>query len=380
MSRQARVGLVVIGGLVLFLLVLFAVANRSFLFSDTFFIKSRYSSVAGLSAGAQVQFQGVNVGRVESVRLPERPGEKIVVTMAIKESAQHLITTETQAQIKTDGLVGNQIVVLVNPPYARTAANIEAGDFITGIEPFDVFEITDKMLSTVAQFDSAASTFQQMMVDVRRGEGTIGKLVYDDALYNEFVATTNSTRRTMNNLADNAQALVTLAQDATEGVGSILNKVDQGDGTLAMMLNDPGVYNSLLATADTLQGISQDLRGITSSAENAANWGALGAFRFAELMEAAKSNWLFKRYFEERGYVEKADFEKREEAIAQSFRDIQRQRRELLEWQQRLEAREEALESGETAPADTVAAVPEIMPADTSSAQLGASASNSSNQ
>ena len=380
MSRQARVGLVVIGGIVLFLLVLFAVANRSFLFSDTFFIKSRYSSVAGLSSGAQVQFQGVNVGRVESVRLPERPGEKIVVTMAIKESAQHLITTETQAQIKTDGLVGNQIVVLVNPPFARTAENIEAGDFIIGIEPFDVFEITDKMLSTVAQFDSAASTFQQMMVDVRRGEGTLGKLVYDDALYNEFVATTNSTRRTMNNLADNAQALVTLAQDATEGVGSILNKVDQGDGTLAMMLNDPGVYNSLLATADTLQGISQDLRGITSSAENAANWGALGAFRFAELMEAAKSNWLFKRYFEERGYVEKADFEQREEAIAQSFREIQRQKRELLEWQQRLEEREEALDSDETAPADTMAAVPVIPPADTSSTRLGVSPSTSSNQ
>lgn len=375
MSRQARVGLVVIGGLVLFMLVLFAVANRSFLFSDTFFIKARYSSVAGLNSGAQVQFQGVNVGRVESVRLPEQPGQKIVVTMAIRESAQHLITTNTQAQIKTDGLVGNQIVVLVNPPIVQAAETVEPGDFILGVEPFDVYEITDKMLSTVAQFDSAASTFQEMMVDVRRGEGTLGKLVYDDALYNEFVATTNSTRRTMNNLAANAEALVELAQDATAGVGNILNKVDEGDGTLAMMLNDPAVYNTLLATADTLAGISEDLRSITYSAENAANWGALGAFRFAELMEAAKSNWLFKRYFEERGYMEKADFEQREEAIAQSFREIQRQRRELLEWQERLERREENLE---TAPSDTLASRP--TGADTTAAPLGASAARGSSQ
>src|SRR5690606_30559958 len=343
----------VIGGLFLFLLVLFAVANRSFLFSDTFFIKARYSSVAGLSSGAQVQFQGVNVGRVESVRLPERPGEKIVVTMAIRESAQHLITTGTQAQIKTDGLVGNQIVVLVNPPITQDFESVEPGDFITGVEPFDAFEITDKMLSTVAQFDSAASTLQDMMQDVRRGEGTLGKRVYDDAPCTDVVATTNSTRRTQNNHADNAAAHVRLAQDATQGVSTILAKVDRGEGTLAMMLNDPSVYNRLLATADTLQGISADLRSITHSAENAANWGALGAFRFAELMEAAKSNWLFKRYFEERGYMEKADFELREQAIAQSFREIQQQRRELLEWQERLERLEQSLGG---ARADTVAA------------------------
>ena len=347
MSRQARVGILVIGGLVLFLLVLFAVANRSFLFSDTFFVKARYSSVAGLNPGAQVQFQGVNVGRVESVRLPEAPGEKIVVTMAIQENAQHLVTEETQAQIKTDGLVGSQIVVLVNPP-ASQAGPVEEGDFITGVEPFDLFEITDRMLSTVAQFDAAASTLQTIMMDVQRGEGTIGKLIYDEGLYNEFVQTTSETRRTMNNLANNAEALVGLAEEATRGVSSILGKVDTGEGTIARMINDPGVYNTLLATADTLQGISSDLKAITGSAENAANWGALGAFRFAELMEAAKHNWLFKRYFEERGYMEKAPFEERERAIAESFRELQRQKRELFEWQQRLEQREEALENGVT--------------------------------
>lgn len=358
MSRQARVGIVVIGGVCLFLLVLFAVANRSFLFSDTFFLRARYASVAGLNPGAQVQFQGVNVGRVESVRLPEQPGEQITVTMAIRRNAQHLITEGTQAQIKTDGLVGSQIVVLANPPLARSMLPVEEGDVITGTEPFDLFEITDRMLSTVAQFDSAAATFQQIMVDVQRGEGTLGRLVYDEALYDEFVATTNSTRRTMNNLADNAGALVELAGDATQGVNTILSKINEGDGTFAMMLNDPAVYTTLLATADTLQGISADLRGITNSAENAANWGALGSFRFAELMEAAKHNWLFKRYFEERGYMEKAPFEERERALAQSFQELQREKRELLEWEQRLEAREAELErSGDEVSSDSTRGV-----------------------
>lgn len=360
MTRQTRVGLLVLAGVLLFLLALFAIANRSFLFSDTFFVKSRFGSVAGLQAGAEVHYQGVNVGRIESVRLPEQPGEKIVVTMAIREEARHLIRENTQAQIKTDGLVGNQIVVLVNPEVAGT--QIEEGDFITGVEPFDLFEITDRMLSTVERFDAAAATFQQIMVDVQAGEGTLGKIVYDPALYDALVATTNETQRALDNVADNAEALVGLAQQATEGVNSILAKVDRGEGTLAKMLNDPGVYNSLLATADTLQGISTDLRAITSSAENASNWGALGAFRFAELMEAAKHNWLFKRYFEERGYMEKAPFEVREQALTQSYRELERQRRELFEWEQRLRAREDTL--GLPAPAvDTLRVGAETLPA-----------------
>lgn len=357
MSRQTRVGILVLAGILLFLLALFAVANRSFLFSDTFFIRSRFASVAGLQPGAEVQFQGVNVGRVESVRLPGSPGEKITVTMAIKETARRLIRVNTQAQIKTDGLVGNQIIVLVNPP-REVAELIDEGDFIPGVEPFDLYEITDKMLSTVDRFDAAAATFQQIMLDVRNGEGTLGKIIYDPTLYNSFVETTNETSRALDNVADNAAALVSLAEQATQGVTSIVAKVDRGEGTLAMLLNDPAVYNTLLATADTLQGISTDMRAITTSAENAANWGALGSYRFAELMEAAKHNWLFKRYFEERGYMEQAPFEVRERALTQTYQQLEQRQRELYEWEQRLQQREAALNGGAPAEAarDTTAA------------------------
>lgn len=343
MSRQTRVGLLVLAGVFLFLLALFTIANRSFLFSDTFFVNSRFESVAGLQSGAEVHFQGVNVGRVESVRLPENPGDKIVVTMAINQRARHLVRSNTHAQIKSDGLVGNQIVVLVNPA-GGVAEPIDDDGFIRGVEPFDLYEITDNMLSTVQRFDEAAATLNQIMVDVQRGEGTLGRLVYDPTLYESFVNTTNETQRALDNVADNAAALVGLAEQATQGVNSIVTKIDAGEGTLARMLNDPAVYNSLLATADTMQGISTDLRSITNSAENVANWGALGVYRFAELMEAAKHNWLFKRYFEERGYMEKAPFEVRERALTQTYEQLEQQRRALLEWEQQLKQREEALE------------------------------------
>ena len=343
MNRQIRVGLVVVLGLFLFALAIFGVASQSFLFSERFVVRSHFSNVAGLRAGADVQFQGLSVGAVSSVSLPVTTGGQIEVTMGITESARHLVHGNTQAQIKTEGLLGSMVIVLVNPASTLgipAPSPIENGGSIAGIDPFDLFEITDKALASVQRFEQSATSFERIVEDIRNGEGTLGKLVYDPALYNSMVATANETQRVMTNLGNKAEALVVLAEQATEGVESVLDKLDHGDGTLALLLNDPSVYDRVLSTADTLQVIAASLRSLFTVGEDMANWGVIGAFRFAELMEAGKHNWLFKRYFEERGYLDQAPFEIREQAIQESFLRLQEKERELELREARLDAQE----------------------------------------
>ncbi len=373
MSRQVRVGLLVFAGLALFFVALFAIANRSFLFSNTFYLKSEFENVAGLQPGAAVQYQGVSVGRVETVELPEEAGGQITVTMAVRENAQGLIHTNTRALIKTDGLVGNQIIVLENPA-GRLAGEVESGDTIPGVEPFDVFAITDQALAAVDTFATVAVEAQQIMQDVQRGEGSLGRLIYDDALYNSAVATAEETQRLMQGLRDDAEAITQLARGATEEFDAILAKVNTGEGTLARILNDDDMYERLLATTDTLQGVVADVRAVTSSAENAANWGALGAYRFSELMEAAKHNFIFKRYFEERGYMDKAPFEIREAALEETYEDLQAKQRELYEWEQRLEAREAelGLDGATSTRPDSLADRPAALPVPQDTEKIGA--------
>ncbi len=343
MSRQARVGLLVIAGAVLFAVALFAIANRSFLFSDTFKVTSTFNHVAGLNVGAAVQYQGVNVGRVDDIDLPTTPGARINVTLAIGERARPVIRRNTIAQIKSVGLVGNQIVVLVSPPVP--GEDIAETDTLVGQDPFDLFEISDRAIESVQNFEKAATSFEQIMVDVRNGEGTLGRIIYDSTLYQSIVRTTNESQRVMTSVTDNAQALVALAGNATEGVNEILRRVESGDGTLAKLLNEPELYDRLVMSADTLNAITSDARAMIANWEQTSQWGALGAFRFAELMEAAKHNWLFKRYFEERGYLERADFEVRERALAETQSRLAARETELLRWQEQLEAMEAALEA-----------------------------------
>ncbi|MEO0556660.1 MAG: MlaD family protein [Bacteroidota bacterium] len=375
MSRQARLGLLILIGLIGGAAALFIIAGQSNLLSSRFSVRAAFDDVAGLQQGASVFYNGVSVGRVEAVQLPSAPGDPITVRMSISDEVRPLIRQDSRAKIETDGLVGNMIVSL--SAGSRTSPTVAEGGQIRSEEPFQITAVTDRLFESVSRFDSVTVSLAGIMGDVRGGEGTLGRFLYDDALYDATVNTTEEFQTTLGTFTQRADALVAIAEDASRGVESILAKVDQGDGTLAQFLNDDQVYETFLATAAELQGaaaqfqtISADVRNITDRFNQTAGWAALGAFRFSENMEALKHNFLFKSYFEDRGYFEMAPFEVREEAIAETLEDLQewerrlyRQQRELDEAQAEIErVRTELERRGVSTPANATPAPTQSSP------------------
>ena len=335
MSRQARLGLIVLGGVVAFMLALFVLANRTFLLSDTYRVSAEFNDVGGLLPGGPVQYQGIAVGRVEVIELPDVPGESITVGMAIREDARGLVRQDTRAIIQTEGLVGNMMVILTGG--STTEPIVAEGGTITGVDPFSFTEVTDRLFESVSRFDSVTVSLAGIMGDVRSGEGTLGAFLYDDRLYEETVLTAQETRTALRGLTAEANALVGIAADASEGIDQIIAKVNTGDGTLARLINDDAVYDEMLQAATAFSEAADDVETVTDRAEDAANWGTLAMFRLAENMEALKENWFFKGYYEERGYREKAPFEIREQALQETYQALEQRERELYEWEQRLE-------------------------------------------
>ena len=365
MSRQARLGLVVLGGVFFFVLALFVLAQRTFLLSDTYRVKAQFDRVAGLQTGASVFYNGISVGRVERVALPERPGAPIEVDMAIREEAQRLIRRDSRAVIQTDGLVGNVIVSLTagteaEPPVAE-------GGYVTGVNPLSFTDLTDTALSSVARFDSVTITMTQIMRDVQMGtgplsQGTLGRFLHDDQLYNETVLATQETRIALRSLTGQADEIVAIASEASAGINEIIQKVNTGEGTMAKVLNDDDIYQALLLASEEFSAATGDLRAVTDRAEDASNWATLGAFRFAENMEALKHNFLFKSYYEERGYLEKAPFEVRERALAETYRALDQRAQELYELERALEARAAGLDPAVTLTPTPLTPTPLVVP------------------
>ena len=343
MSRTARLGLVVLLGIGAAVVFLFVIASQGNLLARTFEIGASFERVAGLKEGASVFYNGIAVGRVEEVALPDSPGEPITVRMQIDEKARNLIREDSRALIQTDGLVGNVIVALTDGTSERP--QVAEGGQIAGVDPLDLSQVSDRLFTSVSRFDSVTVQLSGLMSDVRTGEGSLGRFLYDERLYDESVATTQQLQLTLRTLSVRADGLLIVAENASNGVNAILQKVNTGDGTVARFLNEDEVYTTFLATATQLQQsaaqfqtVAADARGITDRFQNAAGWASLGAFRFSENMEALKHNFLFRSYFEDRGYYEMAPFEVRETAISETVGDLQDWERRLYRQQQELDA------------------------------------------
>ncbi|MDX1531106.1 MAG: MlaD family protein [Rhodothermales bacterium] len=341
MSRQARLGLIVLAGVLAFVVALFVLANRTFLLSDTYRVKAQFNDVGGLLPGGPVQYQGIGVGRVEYVQLPDVPGGPITVGMAIREDARDLVRQDSRAVIQTEGLVGNMMVTLQGG--SATEPIVAEGGTITGVDPFNFAQVTDRLFESVSRFDSVTVSLTGMMGDIRAGQGTLGQFLYDERLYEETVLTTQETRATLQRLGNQTDAIVGLVADASADLTQIIEKVNTGEGTLAQLINNDAIHTELLQAASAFSASAEDVETVTDRAEDAANWATLAMFRLAENMEALKENWFFKGYYERRGYREMAPFEIREQALEETYQTLEERERELYEWERRLAERSNEL-------------------------------------
>ena len=117
----------------------------------------------------------------------------------------------------------------------------------------------------------------------------------------------------------------------------VIAKVNRGQGTLGALIAERRIYDSLLVVVEKMIDMAEEARS--------------GANRFDENMEALRHNWFFKGYFEDRGYWDKAEFEKELDAKIENLRkleeDLKRQSEELDRRAEQLLKREEAVREKE---------------------------------
>jgi phospholipid/cholesterol/gamma-HCH transport system substrate-binding protein len=82
------------------------------LFSTSYHLCAEFPTVAGLLSEAEVRVGGVRTGTVDEVRLPPRPGEKVVVSMSLDNSSRNLVKKDSMAAIETEGLLGNKYIAI----------------------------------------------------------------------------------------------------------------------------------------------------------------------------------------------------------------------------------------------------------------------------
>ena len=288
MDRDRRLSLTV-GGLALASLGTLAMAILSLsaeqgLFQPRYRVVAYFTNVQGLVSGAAVWLAGTRVGRVDRVELGLRPDGRpaVKVGMQIDESVRQRIRTDSMAQISTVGLLGDQIVELsIGTGEASVLAD---DDEIQTLDPFDfnvmiakggraldaIERLANEVNTALESFgdtggteavSSAVTDLSDLITEVREGDGVLHTLIYEP-YEGTAVASLESSLESMANVMQEVetgdgvfhslvydtpteQDIVLQFIEAGGRLNSILGKIDSGEGTLGLLLNDPTLYEEL---------------------------------------------------------------------------------------------------------------------------------------
>jgi len=304
----AKLGIFIFLGSVLLVIGIFMLGNKEALFKDTYTVKAYFHNIEGLRNGAPVRLSGIDVGAVKEIRIIGDTVSVLEVSMRLLTEIERFIRKDTYAEIQTEGLVGNKIVSLKMGD--SKGEQVEDGGMIQSREPVNFADIIEETQGIMAYTKEMTKDLSEIVQKVNTGDGTIGKLLNDDDLYYAAANLTESADRSLLSITSELNIVTQQFNKLGAGIESVVTNVNNVVARLDSMLlgvsEGKGVIGSLL-----IEGTTQDssFTAILTGLREITEQSSIAVSRLAENMEALKHNWLFKSYFEDRGYWDASEYE-----------------------------------------------------------------------
>jgi phospholipid/cholesterol/gamma-HCH transport system substrate-binding protein len=240
---QLRVGIFVLIAIAVLVFLVLNASGDINPFSRKLHLKARFADANGLREGSEVRLAGVRVGKVERIVLLEPstvPGApRVEAQMTIDSNidgqpANQRIRSDSTAQQGSPSLLGNEMLINITPG-TSLGSPVSDGAILPSSSSNTVNDFATSGTDLAQRLSKLSDELSSMVQSVKRGEGTIGRLFSDEALYNNLNATINETQ-------------------------DVLKAVRSGSGSAGRFINDPALYNNANEIAIQLKGISDDLR------------------------------------------------------------------------------------------------------------------------
>ena len=161
---QLRIGSFIVIALLVFLGVIYLLGAQSRIFERKYELHADFTEVGGLIEGATVRLAGVQIGRVTSVVLSPEVGGKVRVTLTVARRFSERIRRDSQAQIVTQGLLGDKLVEITQGK--PEAPPLKPGDVIATRDFFEMGRLFSSGAGTLATINKLAETLQQTLEKV----------------------------------------------------------------------------------------------------------------------------------------------------------------------------------------------------------------------
>jgi len=218
LSVEKKVGIFFVLGLII-LGVLLEVGEKWNPFEKNVPYKTFLSSVTGLKIGDPVRLAGVDVGKITKIGILT---DKIEIDFEVKSGTQ--VKTDTVAGLRLTNLLGGQFLGL---SFGTTrAALLPAGATVTGKDVANIDIIVDNV-------SDVAKDFKALIINLNKNQEEV-------------------LRKVSGILDDNRGNI----KGAIANINSISEKLDRGDGSLALLLNDKKLYSDASIAMENFRGMT----------------------------------------------------------------------------------------------------------------------------
>jgi len=261
---QLRVGVMVIVSLTVLAVAIFFISGQVGFWSRRYTVKMYFSDAGGLREGGQVQLAGVAVGNVNRIRLSSfsDPKRAVEVEAKIPKMYQDEIRADSKARLETLGVLGEKVVNISrgsagNPP-------VPPGGEVQGQEEADIKKIVQNTNDVISNLRVLSGKLTEVATQIQSSRGSLGKLIYDQTLYNRLNSTADGVERIVAQVEKGQGTLGRLLSDETlyqrttetiDRLNQIAEEIQHGKGSLAKFISDPSLFDDLhqvVSRADTL--------------------------------------------------------------------------------------------------------------------------------
>lgn len=232
-ANNVVVGVFISLGVIAFIFLLFNIGGGSSLFSSQLRVLGRFPQVKGLHQGSEVSLSGLRIGVVKDIRISNDGTKDLIVELAISRKYASSIRKNSAATIKTQGVLGDKYVEISigtedSPP-------LKNGDSISSGEQTDLFTKSGNLVSDVSKYFDKEGEITVLLHNLNKLSANLIELTTEaknkNGLLHELVYGNSGSH----------------FGKSTASLDSILHKIDQGEGTLGALVNDPSVYEDLKA-------------------------------------------------------------------------------------------------------------------------------------
>ncbi len=306
-SKAVGAGVFVVLGVLLFTAALFMIGERRLLFEQRFPVYTEYAKLGELETGAVVRVAGMDAGEVTEIQIPNTPSGKFRVKMELREDLHQLIRQDSFATTQTEGLVGGIFVSISKGTDA--SPRIPENGLIPGREPFSIADLLQQASETV--------NMVTMTVEALRGDA--------ETAVEQIALTAGDAHDMLTELRPDVTAMARNASRISADAQGIIASINQGEGTIGKLIKDDALFQQARQIGGQAQVVMENVRQVSEEARRAiADFrssdspaqGLMADMRttldqareatadLADNMEAMKHNFLLRGFFNNRGYFD----------------------------------------------------------------------------